>query len=300
MMIDRSDPESAAKAAAELCPDTDVRRTWAHYALQSIGIAAAVGEKSWAVTLFQEKIRLNVGQIAVLELWPGIAVFYCCAPVSVRALQGVQRLEWGGYRAVRAETERWSVDLGALPGVPEHLIHKHLELVRLAALSKKTTPFRHAHSPGLVAYLESLVQSTASTRDGLISEPLVDAAYAEGATRQVTTNAYERSEAARAACVQRHGTTCVACGLAFGAVYGPLADGYIHIHHLRPLSEIGAKYQVDPCSDLRPVCPNCHAVIHLGGVTRSIEDVKRLLKHAARPNRRLHRTGLGTIVKRRG
>ncbi len=36
------------------------------------------------------------------------------------------------------------------------------------------------------------------------------------------------------------------CGFNFGAAYGPAADGLIHVHHLNPLSEIGAEYVVDP------------------------------------------------------
>jgi predicted HNH restriction endonuclease len=33
---------------------------------------------------------------------------------------------------------------------------------------------------------------------------------------------------------------------------------------------------VDPVDDLRPVCPNCHAVLHLSQC-RSIEEVRQLL-----------------------
>jgi 5-methylcytosine-specific restriction enzyme A len=62
-------------------------------------------------------------------------------------------------------------------------------------------------------------------------------------------------------------------------VYGKVADGYIHVHHLRPLSEINGEYVVDPVQDLRPVCPNCHAVLHLGGQCRSIEEVTQMVKH---------------------
>jgi 5-methylcytosine-specific restriction protein A len=67
------------------------------------------------------------------------------------------------------------------------------------------------------------------------------------------------------------------CGLNFGAVYGSLAEGFIHVHHVKPLSEISAEYEVDPIADLRPVCPNCHAVIHLGGQCRSTEEGRQLL-----------------------
>jgi len=69
---------------------------------------------------------------------------------------------------------------------------------------------------------------------------------------------------------------CVVCGFESKAVYGPRAEGVIHVHHLKPLSEIGHAYKVNPVADLRPVCPNCHAVIHIGGGTLPLEKVKRM------------------------
>jgi predicted HNH restriction endonuclease len=103
--------------------------------------------------------------------------------------------------------------------------------------------------------------------------------YREGSKRQVTVNAYERDPGAREKCIQHYGNTCVVCGLNFLTTYGSEADGFIHVHHMTPLSEIRAEYTVDPIKDLRPVCPNCHAVIHLGGVTRSIDEVRAMLRN---------------------
>ncbi len=100
----------------------------------------------------------------------------------------------------------------------------------------------------------------------------------EGAVRTILVNAYERNPEARQRCIAVHGTTCCICSFAFGKVYGPEAEGYIHVHHLKQLSKIGGEYVVDPVSDLRPVCPNCHAVLHLGGGCRSIDEVKKMLK----------------------
>jgi len=99
----------------------------------------------------------------------------------------------------------------------------------------------------------------------------------EGAARTVLVNAYERSQEARRLCIAAHGTNCAACGMNFGAVYGPSAEGYIHVHHLKMLSEVRESHAVDPVVDMRPVCPNCHAVIHLDGECRTINDVRRLL-----------------------
>lgn len=106
--------------------------------------------------------------------------------------------------------------------------------------------------------------------------------FIEGAGRQVVVNAYERSSAARMRCIAHYGATCVICGFDFGRVYGRIAEGYIHVHHIVPLSAIRGRYEVDPIADLRPVCANCHSVIHLGGETRSIDEVKALVETNAR------------------
>jgi hypothetical protein len=101
----------------------------------------------------------------------------------------------------------------------------------------------------------------------------------EGSVCSIRVNAYERNSEARRQCIAAHGTKCCICGFSFGIVYGSVAEGYIHVHHLRPLSEIGGEYVVDPVEDLRPVCPNCHAVLHLGCVCRSIEEVRQMVEH---------------------
>ena len=106
------------------------------------------------------------------------------------------------------------------------------------------------------------------------SSPLV-----EGARATVVVNAYERNATARDRCLEVHGRNCAVCGMNFGQRYGPLAEGYIHVHHLRPLSEIQTSYTVDPEKDLRPVCPNCHAVIHIDRAKPplTLEEVRGLL-----------------------
>ncbi len=102
--------------------------------------------------------------------------------------------------------------------------------------------------------------------------------FVEGAVRQVIVNAYERDPDARQRCIEAHGTACCICGFSFGTVYGAEAEGYIQVHHLRPLSERSREYVVDAVADLRPVCPNCHAVVHLGGRCRSIEEVRQVIE----------------------
>lgn len=117
---------------------------------------------------------------------------------------------------------------------------------------------------------------------GLPEELSESVRLSEGAVRQIAINEYERNPIARARCIAHYGAKCAVCDYSFGAVYGSIAEGFIHVHHLRPISEIAGEYVVDPILDLRPVCPNCHAVIHLGGKTRSIEDLKQIMEAARR------------------
>jgi predicted HNH restriction endonuclease len=110
------------------------------------------------------------------------------------------------------------------------------------------------------------------------SEVSPDEHFTEGTVRQVLVNTYERNVEARRRCLELFGAVCAVCDFNFGSVYGPVAEGFIHIHHKRALSDIGQEYRVDPANDLCPVCPNCHAVIHLGGKLRTIEEVRQLIK----------------------
>ncbi|TWU37484.1 HNH endonuclease [Novipirellula aureliae] len=105
-------------------------------------------------------------------------------------------------------------------------------------------------------------------------------AYPEGATKTVVVNAYERNAAARSACLQHYGLRCAICDLSFAEAYGTDAEGYIHVHHRKPLAKLKTAYEVNPIKDLVPVCPNCHAVIHLGGANRSVDQVRAMIETA--------------------
>lgn len=109
-----------------------------------------------------------------------------------------------------------------------------------------------------------------------------ESAHFEGTKMTVTVNRYERDGSARRKCIEHFGTKCSVCGMSFEARYGSTVAELIHVHHLRPLSGIGRKYKVDPINDLRPVCPNCHAVIHAAEKVLSIAEVKSLMRKASR------------------
>jgi 5-methylcytosine-specific restriction enzyme A len=103
-------------------------------------------------------------------------------------------------------------------------------------------------------------------------------ALPEGARRRVTVNAYERNPAARAACIAHHGPRCKVCDTDLGERFGPIASGFVHVHHLVPISTVGNVYRVDPLKDLVPVCPTCHSVLHLRVPPLSVSEARDLLK----------------------
>lgn len=131
--------------------------------------------------------------------------------------------------------------------------------------------------PRLTAILAPLFDELAPPPDYAdeLSEPTK---VVEGAKKQVTVNAYERDATAKPRCIKRWGSTCVVCKFDFGAAYGELGDGFIHVHHLRPIHTIGESYELDPENDLRPVCPNCHSMLHRRKTALSIEELVGQLK----------------------
>ena len=100
----------------------------------------------------------------------------------------------------------------------------------------------------------------------------------EGAVSHVSVNAYERNQEARRKCIEHYGVTCQICGFNFEKRYGEAGKDFIHVHHLKQISEIGETYQINPIQDLRPVCPNCHAIIHRRKPPFTIKELKSILR----------------------
>jgi hypothetical protein len=103
--------------------------------------------------------------------------------------------------------------------------------------------------------------------------------HPEGTTKQVSVNAYERSSKARSECISHYGTACYVCRFDFSKVYGSeLGSGFIHVHHLVDIASIRREYVVNSIRDLRPLCPNCHAMIHKRKPAMHPDELKRKLQ----------------------
>lgn len=85
----------------------------------------------------------------------------------------------------------------------------------------------------------------------------------EGAIKYFYGKRYERDAANRKKAIEIHGLKCKVCGFDFFEFYGERGEGFIEIHHVKPLSVLKGEAQaINPVTDLVPLCSNCHRMIH--------------------------------------
>ncbi len=101
------------------------------------------------------------------------------------------------------------------------------------------------------------------------------------AIARVGVNRYEHDPDARRACIAHHGTSCAACGFSFEVAFGAVGKDFIPVHHLVPASRLGSSYELDPVTDLVPLCANCHAMAHQGvSAARTVAELRRIIAGA--------------------
>jgi hypothetical protein len=173
---------------------------------------------------------------------------------------GAQRLGIIGYAKIKGIEERsqgWCLepefDLTKCRMLLKHPIS--VDIIRGWGLNLRRNP---VDLNAMASDLYSYVPWTAPVR--LPEEVQEGSTHSEGSVQRIMVNRYERDPRARADCIRHYGSNCVLCGFDFVAKYGEVMEGFIHVHHIKLLSTLGANYKIDPIRDLRPICPNCHAV----------------------------------------
>lgn len=126
--------------------------------------------------------------------------------------------------------------------------------------------------------LKVLLQDSGHRLAETIEITKVNDSYVEGALRDVRLRRYERSSAARQACLSCFGYDCFVCGENLRSRYGNLPMELIHVHHEEPLAANPGPHKIDPIAEMKPVCPNCHAVIHSKEPPYTITEMKEMLK----------------------
>jgi len=251
---------------------------WLYAIAKGIDRTFVIGGKHIPVTIHSYQQLVENGRL-VEDRWWSISLHWKHVTIGddVFIYTGNHNLGIIGYAKIKSVEKRsqgWCLepefDLSKCKMLLKHPIPA--SVVRGWGLNLRRNP---VDLSALASELYSLVPWRAAVR--LPEEVEETSTYSEGSVHRILVNRYERDPQAREDCIKRYGPTCVVCGFRFGAVYGSLADGYIHVHHLAPLAEIGEQYAVDPITDLRPVCANCHAIIHLGGGCRSLAEARSLV-----------------------
>ena len=106
----------------------------------------------------------------------------------------------------------------------------------------------------------------------------IEIEYSEGKTKKVLVNAYERNPEARKKCIEYFGLNCQVCDFNFRDKFGDLGKDFIHVHHKIDIATIGNEYSVNPLTDLIPVCPNCHSMLHKKNPAYSLDELKTIIK----------------------
>jgi len=115
-----------------------------------------------------------------------------------------------------------------------------------------------------------------------------DQTVTEGRKTKAVAEERQRSQKLRDAAVAHYTDSkgyiiCVICNFDFKDVYGDLGDGYIEIHHTKPIfrhDEEGEEvFLKEAVEKVKPVCANCHRMLHRKRKDPlTIEDLKDLVK----------------------
>ncbi|MEO5626530.1 MAG: HNH endonuclease [Dokdonella sp.] len=267
-----------------------VREPVATLLAELIRRASAHGPEHWGITDHGSGVRLNVGWTEIAPtMEDGLRLIVGSGARSER-LSPAELIEGedgrGFYPTIPGSL------LAILPYLPADQFLSSIEVLRpalfdavdLAARRSAGRGVRKGHSQALVGELALLLgedlpapeyESEHSTR----AQGGID--RMEGALVRVVTSRYERDKIARLRCIEHYGAACWVCEFSFERVYGELGAGFIHVHHIVPLADIRGEYRVDPIRDLRPVCPNCHSMLHCGKETLSIDDLRARFIHPA-------------------
>lgn len=179
-------------------------------------------------------------------------------------------LEWSGKTGSRATWD--SIKALVEPGAEVHLFYRNADREPWTYAGLATPVFVDEEAvPVRIRWRFTEPVSGDST-------PIENSQHTEGAKKSRYVTTYERSGKARSDCLKHYGARCCICQLDFSEKYGVIGAGFMHVHHLKPVADgNGKEVKVDAVQDLRPVCPNCHAMLHRTKPPLSIEKLLSLL-----------------------
>lgn len=248
--------------------------------------AASLGPGRWGLTSYAPYVRINVGWTEILTtsddhlrlIVDGTLARNSKIPPGVTLVQGDNG---GDYYPSVPGSVLAEVPYrlrGNMAAVIEALRPALARAVSLAGQRRGSRGVKAGHNQVVVEQLAAATGRSLPAPGFQVSESELEEglSFMEGALTRVVGNRFERSAEARRACIAHYGTECVVCGFSFERQYGPFGRGFIHVHHLAMVSRGPEEHVVDPVADLRPVCPNCHAMLHRDEPPLTIESLRQL------------------------
>jgi hypothetical protein len=152
---DRDSASFAESVMRQACPDARARRFLMARMLESIALAEKVGPRSWAVTLFDNGFRLNVGQVEAFVYRNRIARLLMLGAAPAQALT-VGDIVPCSYRSMPQPQFAFYGSAQELERIQPHLASLHAAFVQTAAVTSKgkprRSPYIRYHSIGLHNY----------------------------------------------------------------------------------------------------------------------------------------------------
>ena len=258
-----------------------------------VDLAASLGDRRWGLTYFDDwGIRVNVGWTEVLTVSDdGIRLIDDHRTAASLKARKKFRLQRGtGSKSFYPSIPGSA--LVKLAYTPNSELKRSIAQLRpalrvaieLAGRRRVGKGVASGHNQWAVDQVARVVgrplpsPGYTSSRLAVQLEASESLAMMEGALKRVVRSVHERSRAAREQCIRTHGTSCAVCDFSFEQAYGRLGRGFIHVHHLRPMAEMSERYIVHPTRDLRPVCPNCHAMLHREEPPISLDELRSMLR----------------------
>lgn len=109
-------------------------------------------------------------------------------------------------------------------------------------------------------------------------EKVIRKSYLEGQKKERVLELISRNYRLAIEAKKKWGLDCQICGFNFEKTYGPLGREFIEVHHLRQLARQDGKGSKITVEDVRPVCSNCHSIIHRRKDMLLLRKVKRALR----------------------
>lgn len=299
--INRNSIEDAAKLTEKFLPNETVRMEVLKFLAEAIDFANQLNPQNWNVNMDKNGkfIRFNVGHEYCIKILKNKLLVICNKQILKKEIQNkIVDIDFLGH-IKRDEVISKNIDKvpNCLAKVPDSVgcyisyenVIEYLPFLKeanrvfleYAILNTKQLPvMKEADSKGFIEYLDNLEVLNDTSSFHLaeeLSEEQINT-LTEGQKKTIVVNIYERNEKAKKQCLEYWKTNCMVCNFSFEKMYGNVGKDFIHVHHLKPLSQIGKEYQINPIDDLRPVCPNCHAMLHKKNPPYSIEELKQIIQ----------------------